>query len=250
MALTFIALLRGGVNIGENVIIGPKCNIWTYNHNFKYPEMIPYGGDDILKPVVIHDHVWIGLNVTILPGTTIGKGAIISAGSVVRGEIKALSIMAGNPAEVVGYRNEADFHVNEMKNNFYLRKKVNIYSTILKVVTSNFISAFLSFSVSIILVRAFSPENAGEIITFYSYLLVFAAISEFGAGNAYIAIASKNENKVRLLVYFLCLIAIIAIISLFLMKYVFVYNHSLAVFIGGFFYATIRLLLSFFPVIK
>ncbi|UBR44321.1 acyltransferase [Aeromonas veronii] len=119
----FYCSAKGGVNIGENVIIGPKCNIWTYNHNFKYPEMIPYGGDDILKPVVIHDHVWIGLNVTILPGTTIGKGAIISAGSVVRGEIKALSIMAGNPAEVVGYRNEADFHVNEMKNNFYLRKK-------------------------------------------------------------------------------------------------------------------------------
>ena len=54
-----------------------------------------------VKPVTIGDDVWIGQNCIILPGTRIGDGAIISAGSVVRGKIPPYSVVAGNPAKVI-----------------------------------------------------------------------------------------------------------------------------------------------------
>ncbi|HAS8547365.1 TPA: acyltransferase [Vibrio vulnificus] len=119
----FYCSAKGGLSIGENVIIGPKCNIWTYNHDFKSNQMIPYSHGDVFKPVVIGDHVWIGLNVTILPGTKINRGAIVSAGSVVRGEIEECAIVAGNPATIVGYRNKYSFYDNVKRKNHYLRLK-------------------------------------------------------------------------------------------------------------------------------
>lgn len=115
--------LKGGMKIGKNVIIGPKSTIWTYNHNIHSHDSIPYGGEDILKPVTIKDHVWIGINVTILPGTLIEEGAVISAGSVVRGTVKACEIMAGNPAKVVGTRNKDVFYDAIDSKRFYLYQK-------------------------------------------------------------------------------------------------------------------------------
>ena len=60
---------------------------------------IPYDETFKYKDVVIGDFVWIGSNVTILPGTTIGEGAIIQAGAVVHGEIPPCAIVGGNPAK-------------------------------------------------------------------------------------------------------------------------------------------------------
>ncbi|WRH68887.1 MAG: DapH/DapD/GlmU-related protein [Planktothrix sp. GU0601_MAG3] len=52
-------------------------------------------------PVIIEDHVWIGFNVAILEGVTIGKGAIIGASSVVTKDVEAFTVVAGNPAKVI-----------------------------------------------------------------------------------------------------------------------------------------------------
>lgn len=54
-----------------------------------------------VRPVVIEDDVWVGSNCILLPGTRIGEGSVISAGSVVRGTIPPYSLVAGNPAQVV-----------------------------------------------------------------------------------------------------------------------------------------------------
>ena len=53
------------------------------------------------KPIIINDKVWIGMNVIILKGVTVGEGAVIGAGSVVTRDIAPWSVVAGNPARVV-----------------------------------------------------------------------------------------------------------------------------------------------------
>ncbi|WP_404427746.1 acyltransferase [Ureibacillus chungkukjangi] len=62
---------------------------------------ILYEGYQMTAPIVIEDHVWIGLNATILKGVTIGKGAIVAAGAVVTKDVPAHSIVGGVPAKVI-----------------------------------------------------------------------------------------------------------------------------------------------------
>ena len=65
---------------------------------------MPYDDTFIPGPVTIGDFVWCGLNVTILPGVNIGDRVIVGAGSVVTKSIPAGSIVAGNPAKIIGRR--------------------------------------------------------------------------------------------------------------------------------------------------
>ena len=90
---------NGRVTIGNSVVIATDAVILSGNHNYEGEE-IPFDNGYNPRPVTIGDFVWIGVRVTILPGTTIGEGAIIQAGSVVRGEIPPYSIAGGNPAKV------------------------------------------------------------------------------------------------------------------------------------------------------
>ncbi|POZ60849.1 acyltransferase [Chromobacterium alticapitis] len=107
---------HGGVVFGRYCHVGKGLTIFSSNHNYKSTFSIPYGDDDILKSVSIGDCVWIGANVNILPGTSIGDGAIISMGSVVRGAVPSGAIVAGNPAKIVGYRDMESYRkLSELK---------------------------------------------------------------------------------------------------------------------------------------
>ena len=86
--------------------------ILTSNHDYEGEE-IPYDSMDIVKDVRIGDFVWIGNRVIILPGVTIGEGAIIQAGAVVVSDIPACAIAGGNPAKVFKYRDKE--HFNRLK---------------------------------------------------------------------------------------------------------------------------------------
>ena len=67
----------GGLAIGHHVHIGPGLTIFTSNHDYRNTDFIPYGYEDVVKPVTIEDCVWIGANVLIVPGVTIGEGAVV-----------------------------------------------------------------------------------------------------------------------------------------------------------------------------
>lgn len=101
---------RGSVTIGDNFHSGEDILIIAQNHNYDNGKRLPYDETYILKDVSIGKNVWIGSKVLILPGTEIGDGAIIQAGSVVHGKVPALSICGGNPAKVFKYRDEEHYY--------------------------------------------------------------------------------------------------------------------------------------------
>lgn len=100
---------NGTVYIGDNFHCGFGCNIITENHCYKNAKTIPYDDTYDIRTTNIGDNVWFGINVIILPGVSIGEGAIIQAGSVVSSDIPALAIAGGNPAVVFNYRDESHY---------------------------------------------------------------------------------------------------------------------------------------------
>lgn len=95
----------GPVKIGQNVMMGPEVVIYTGGHRHDRTDITMIEqGDDVVKPVVIGNDVWIGRRVMIMPGVTVGDGCIIGAGAVVTKDIPPYSIAAGVPAKVVKSR--------------------------------------------------------------------------------------------------------------------------------------------------
>lgn len=92
---------RGGITIGNNVNISHDTKIYTMGHDIDHP-MSP----TVIRPVCIHDNVWIFPNTLIMPGVNIGEGAVIYPGSVVTRNVEAYSIVGGNPARHIRYRNK------------------------------------------------------------------------------------------------------------------------------------------------
>ena len=116
---------RGGVQIDDNVIISNRLTIHSSNHKYEHTNHIPYGRETILKPVKIERGVWIGDNVMICPGVTVGEGAIIGMGSVVTKNVPPFSIAGGNPAKVIRLRSDIEVfrHKLNNKNSSYLYAK-------------------------------------------------------------------------------------------------------------------------------
>ena len=87
------------VKIGSNTFIGPNTQIYTPIHPLQADlrrKWLEYA-----KPVVIGDDCWLGGNVTIVPGVTIGNNCVIGAGAVVTKNIPDNSLAVGNPARVI-----------------------------------------------------------------------------------------------------------------------------------------------------
>lgn len=99
--------LYGKILIGDDVMMGPQCWIYTQNHEFRYLDKpMRQQGPQREEPVVIGNDVWIGGRVTILPGVHVGNGVIIGAGAVVSKDVPDYAIVAGNPARILKYRNK------------------------------------------------------------------------------------------------------------------------------------------------
>lgn len=105
--LTSIGCVK--IHFFERVTIGNRCTIndgviiFTASHSLTDPKW-PLRQ----LPVVIGDYAWIATNALILPGVTIGKGAVVGAGAVVREDVPDYGIVFGNPARLVEGRSRAD----------------------------------------------------------------------------------------------------------------------------------------------
>lgn len=91
---------RSGITIGEQVNISSEVAIWTLQHDHRDPEFGNVGG-----AVVVGDRAWLSFRSTILPGVTIGEGAVVAAGSVVTKDVAPYMIVGGIPAKIIGERN-------------------------------------------------------------------------------------------------------------------------------------------------
>lgn len=93
---------RGTLEIGHDTDIAPEVMIWTMEHN-------PHSDSHEARAekVTIGHHVWIASRAQIMPGVTIGDGAVIAAGAIVTKDVPPLSIVAGVPAKIIGQRKNA-----------------------------------------------------------------------------------------------------------------------------------------------
>lgn len=96
--------VRGDIEIGDNVIFGPRVNVFSENHNFDRTD-IPIKEQGVTKDkTVIGNDVWIGANASIMSGVKIGDGCIIAAGAVVSKDVEDFSIVGGVPAKLIKKR--------------------------------------------------------------------------------------------------------------------------------------------------
>lgn len=115
---TFIEC-SGGVTIGRYFHPARGLTIFSVNHNYKNPTAIPYDDVIVKQHVVIKDFVWCGANVTIVPGVTIGEGAIIAGGTVVTKNVPDFAIVGGNPHKIIKFRDEVLFKKLKEKRCYY-----------------------------------------------------------------------------------------------------------------------------------
>jgi len=95
-----------GLKIGNQVAIAANCTFAPVNHAYQ-DRSRPIREQGFLPSkggIVIEDDVWIGANCVLLDGAILRQGCVIAAGSVVRGEIEAYTVNAGQPLRVVGRR--------------------------------------------------------------------------------------------------------------------------------------------------
>jgi acetyltransferase-like isoleucine patch superfamily enzyme len=92
------------IEIGNNVLISPHNDIVDFNHIYQDPSKLVNEQGVIAKKITIQEDAWIGSGSKILMGVTIGKGAIIGAGSVVTKDVPAYHVVAGDPAKTIKMR--------------------------------------------------------------------------------------------------------------------------------------------------
>lgn len=104
LAHTFInmnvVMLDGApITIGDHVLIGPSTQFYTASHSLDYRRRQAW--ETICKPIVIEDDVWIGGNVVINQGVTIGARSVVAANSVVNQDVPPDTLVGGTPARIL-----------------------------------------------------------------------------------------------------------------------------------------------------
>jgi len=98
----------GAVTIGDNVIMGQHIAFHAENHDYERVDIPIKQQGTRRQGIVIEDDCWVGSNTTFLDGAHVGRGCVIAAGSLVRGEIPSYSIVVGAPARVLRSRLTAE----------------------------------------------------------------------------------------------------------------------------------------------
>lgn len=90
---------RGGITIGSNAVLASDTHLVTGRHDIHSPDFRA-----ILEPIAVEEHVWLAIRTTVLAGVTIGRGAVVSACSLVKDDVPAMDVVAGVPAVSIGTR--------------------------------------------------------------------------------------------------------------------------------------------------
>lgn len=119
----FFADAGGGITIGDGCIFAHEVQVMTRNHNYDSDDlqMIPYDSRYIEKPVTIGEYCWVGGRVTILPGVSVGKGAVLAAGAVVTKDVPDYAVCGGNPAKIIKFRNKEKFEQLREEDKGYIK---------------------------------------------------------------------------------------------------------------------------------
>ncbi|MCL4262481.1 MAG: acyltransferase [Anaerolineae bacterium] len=102
-AYSFIGA-QGGIEIGDNVIMGPRVNLHAENHIYEDLGLPIRLQGETRQGIIVEDDCWIGSGTIILDGVHIKQGCVIAAGSVVTKDIPAYSVVAGVPARIIKHR--------------------------------------------------------------------------------------------------------------------------------------------------
>jgi len=100
----FISANGGKIVIGSNVLVGPNVVFRAADHVFEKIELPIRDQGHRYGEIIIEDDVWLASNIVVTSGVTIGKGAIVVAGSVVTKDVPQFSIVGGVPAKIIKYR--------------------------------------------------------------------------------------------------------------------------------------------------
>jgi acetyltransferase-like isoleucine patch superfamily enzyme len=120
VGINYRSVLGGSaeLKIGNYVNIAPNCFIATSNHRFDaYDKPMALQGVT-QSPTVIEDDVWIGINAVVMPGVTIGRGAIVGSNAVVTKDVPPFAVVGGVPAKVIKYRFDEETIKKALKVNF------------------------------------------------------------------------------------------------------------------------------------
>lgn len=107
---------RKGITIGKGTVIAYEAIIWPLNHDYNDEYFCVKGA-----PVKVGEHCWICSRSIILPGITIGDGAVVASGTIVTRDVPPYTIVGGVPASIIGHREVKDYK------NGYDHKKSNMH---------------------------------------------------------------------------------------------------------------------------
>ena len=101
---------RGRIVIGNNVTVASYCKLITGSHDIDDPVF-----HAVFKPIVIEDYAWVCTGSIILQGVTIGKGSVVSAGSIVTKDVPPMTVVGGIPARKIRERNVKPTFQDDLK---------------------------------------------------------------------------------------------------------------------------------------
>lgn len=119
-------IAQGGCIIKDGAILADRVDIRTANHCYDDDQltMIPFDERLVLKPVIIEENVWIASHTVILPGVTIGEGAVVAAGAIVTKDVPPFAVVGGNPAKIIKYRNKEKYLELKEQGKIFMKSRV------------------------------------------------------------------------------------------------------------------------------